>query len=290
MDAARLAYALRATRSGRQWKCKCVAHEDSSPSMIIFDGKVSVQVRCLAGCDQRDIISELKRRGLWSAADNTRQHSPAVNAQKVSHETVMRDRARALFDGALLCAGTPAEHYLAGREIWSVAKEIEDIRFSMRCPREQYLQPALIVAMRHMVTGAIEAVQRIFISQDVHGRVIKDGKPMMLGPVRDCAMMLAPIGKRGELHVAEGLESALSVRAMDYSPVWALGSCGAIERMPVLDDVDSLLIWADHDAPGIRAAAECLNRWECAGRDAKVRLPNIEGQDAADVWRARCAR
>jgi hypothetical protein len=108
--------------------------------------------------------------------------------------------------------------------------------------------------------------------------------------VRDAAMMLAPIGKRGELHIAEGLESALSVMAMDDGPVWALGSCGAIERFVVLDDVDRLVIWADHDEAGQKAADICVERWAEAGRATLIRTPNHVGWDAADVWRCRNAR
>ena len=57
------------TRSGRQWKCRCVAHEDRSPSMIIFDGRESVQVRCMAGCEPEDIIAVLRSRGIWDGMD-----------------------------------------------------------------------------------------------------------------------------------------------------------------------------------------------------------------------------
>jgi hypothetical protein len=65
MNADQLAHALGAKRSGRQWVCKCVAHEDKAPSLIIFDGRERVQVRCLAGCAQDDIIDALAARGLW---------------------------------------------------------------------------------------------------------------------------------------------------------------------------------------------------------------------------------
>jgi hypothetical protein len=284
MDAAALAHALRATRSGRQWKCRCVAHEDASPSMIIFDGREQVQVRCLAGCDQRDLVAELKRRGLWQTRpDNTpcaRQH-----VEVVSHETRTRDLARRLFDNSLLCVGTIAQRYLEAREIWSVAREIEDIRFHPRCPREKSEQPAIVVAMRDVRSRSIQAVQRIYLTRDC----TKDGA-MMLGPVGGAAMMLDPLGKSRELHIAEGLESALSVMAMDHWPTWAMGSCGAIERLAPIDGIDQLVIWADNDPPGIRAADICGERWAVADRHVRIKQAKASGQDAADVWRIRCAR
>lgn len=285
MDAAALAHRLGAVRSGRQWKCKCVAHEDGSPSMIIFDGITAPQVRCLAGCEPSDIIAALRQRGLWerdplTSSDGDKRQQP----EKVSHETVMRERARRVFFDAVLTVGTPAQRYLEAREIWTVARGIEDIRFHPACPREKLVQPALVIAMRSIVTHTIQAVQRIFLTREAR----KDGA-MMLGPQANVAMQLAPICRI--LHVCEGLETALSVMAMDYGPVWALGSCGAIERFQVIDGVDELVIWADNDAPGIKAANVCSQRWwDSARRLVRIRTPKIEGQDFADVWRARCAR
>lgn len=290
MNAAELAHALGAVRSGRQWKCKCVAHEDREPSMIIFDGKQQVQVRCLAGCDQRDLIGALRSRGLWErdrlsdVESNSRQQQ--ANA---SHETQMMMRARRAFDDATLTIGTPAQRYLEGREIWSVAWPIEDIRFHPRCPRERGVQPALVIAMRGIHDRTIQAVQRIYLT--LGGQ--KDGA-MMLGPVRGCAMMLQPVRRDAlgtrSLHITEGLESALSVMAMDHGPVWAMGSCGAIERLDPIDGVGRLVIWADHDEPGLKAAHSCLERWQAAGVPVVVRVPEREGWDPADVWRDRCAR
>lgn len=291
MDAAALAHALGATRSGRQWKCKCIAHEDRSPSMIIFDGHQSVQVRCLAGCEPIDIIAELRRRGLWERDGGTMQERAEQRRPPiVSHETAMRDRARALFDASMLTIGTPAESYLEDRDIWSVAKEIEDIRFHPGCPRGDERRPAIVVAMRYCSwLRPIYAVQRIYLKRVSPGYWVKDGKPMMLGPVRDSAMMLdRPVG---ELHIAEGLETALSVMAMGHDPVWAMGSCGAIERLKVLDGIDHLVIWADNDAPGLAAANACARRWADAGcQDVRLRIPNREGFDFNDVWMARNAR
>lgn len=291
MDAAALAHALGAKQSGRQWKCRCVAHQDREPSMIIFDGRESVQVRCLAGCGQGELIAELRRRGLWERQLHLNCNSIAIQNPRpgtVSHESNL-DRARALFDASTLAIGTPAQAYLEDREIWSVARTIEDIRFHPACPRGQELRPAIVVAMRSASwLRSIQAVQRIYLARLAPGRWIKDGKPMMLGPAGGSAMQLGPLGS--VLHIAEGLESALSVGAMDHSPVWALGSCGAIERFAVKDGVDRLVIWADHDGPGLKAAETCALRWVDAGKMVDVFRSRVPGEDAADIWRQRCGR
>lgn len=294
MHAAELAHALGAVRSGRQWKCKCVAHEDAAPSMIIFDGREQVQVRCLAGCDQRDLIGALKARGLWDGdrlvASSDRREPLAAKVSHETHALVMRDRAKQIFDQAVLTIGTSAQAYLESRELWSVARDYEDIRFHPNCPRGPGRQPALVIAMRSLASRNFEditGVQRIYLTKDAR----KDGA-MMLGPIGGSAMMLWPDDSTnpGELHITEGLESALAVLAMDHGPVWAMGSCGAIERLPVIEQVDRLWIWGDHDAPGIRAADRCAARWAIAGRGVTLRIPNQDGYDPCDVWRARNAR
>jgi hypothetical protein len=296
MTAEELAKALGAVRSGRQWKCRCVAHDDRNPSMIIFDGTQSVQVRCMAGCDPRDIIDRLRARGLWDgvASAETRRE-PRVPRETDRHEQAMRVLARCVFDRAGPIKGTLAQAYFESRDLWSVAMEIDDIRFHARCPRETGEQPAVIVAMRSVHSHAVTAVQRIFLDRQAR----KAGKGMMLGTCSGAAMKLQPkIGRT--LHAAEGLETALAVIAQDHGPAWALGSTSLIQSFPVLDDVDRLVIWADHDPlqriggklcrPGHKAAGICADRWMRAGKDVTIRTPTTEGWDEADVWSARCAR
>ena len=98
MNAEQLAQALGAVRSGRQWKCRCVAHEDRSPSMIIFDGRESVQVRCMAGCEPEDIIAVLRSRGLWTG--DRAGYSGEIWTEKAFHVKHLATSARAADAGA----------------------------------------------------------------------------------------------------------------------------------------------------------------------------------------------
>lgn len=301
MNAEQLAQALGAARSGRQWKCRCVAHEDRSPSMIIFDGRDSVQVRCMAGCEPADIIYVLRSRGLWTGASRI---EPDGAEKPVSRETLSEDRreqqmrvlARCTFDDAVPLKGTLAERYFDSRDLWSVAREIEDIRFHQRCPREKSEQPAVVIAMRSVASNTITAVQRIFLTRQ--GR--KDGKPMMLGAASGAAMKLQPLDGRRKLNIAEGLETSLGVIALDRKPVWALGATSLMQTFPVINEIDKLIIWADHDPlkliggkmqrPGEKAANICRTRWRAAGKQVLAHEPIAEGDDAADEWSKRCGR
>jgi hypothetical protein len=298
MNAEQLAQALGAKKSGRQWKCKCVVHEDRSPSMIIFDGRNAVQVRCLAGCEPADIIAVLRSRGLWEGSEHHQNHSLTPS---LSHERQNRERelqrlrvlARCLFDDAQPIVGTVAQRYFDSRDLWSVARMIDDIRFHPRCPFGSERGMAVVVAMRHIHTNAITAIQRIRL--DRQGRKISKG--MMIGGAAGAAMKLQHL-QDGSLHICEGLETGLAVIAMDHGPVWALGSTSLIQSFLVLEDVNELHIWADHDPidpktgkhPGFRASDRCEQRWLEAGKQVSTWYPRIEGKDHADVWSARCAR
>jgi putative DNA primase/helicase len=291
MDAKDLAGALGAVRSGRQWKCLCVAHEDRNPSMIIFDGRESVQVRCMAGCDPRDIIAVLQSRGLWHGGERQEitQAKRPENLFTKHREHRMRLLARGLFDEAKPLHGSLAQTYFESRELYSVARMIEDIRFHPSCPRysgEQFLvQPAIVVAMRSITTNAVVAVQRIFLTKQAR----KDGKGMMLGGVSGAAMKLQHL-QNHSLHICEGLETGLACIAMDKGPIWAVGSTANMQSFPTIASVDHLTIWADHDDAGMKAAKACEDRWLKAGKLVSPFTTAVRDRDMADVWRARCGR
>jgi putative DNA primase/helicase len=292
MRAEELALKLKAVRSGRQWKCCCVAHEDSSPSMIIFDGREHVQVRCLAGCEPEDIIAVLRSRGLWdeatsmeSTTDQERRSSRKQDeAKKKEHR--MRVLARGIFDEAKPIPGSLAQIYFESRDdLYSVARMIDDIRYHHSCPRGNLVQPAVVIAMRSVTTNAVVAIQRIFLTRQ--GR--KDGKGMMLGSAGGAAMKLQHL-QDGTLHICEGLETGLSLLAMDYGPVWAVGSTANMQSFPALASVNKLTIWADHDDAGLKAAETCKQRWKATRKEVKVLKPMVSRRDANDVWSYRNAR
>ncbi|MFT3816040.1 MAG: toprim domain-containing protein [Rubrivivax sp.] len=84
------------------------------------------------------------------------------------------------------------------------------------------------------------------------------------------------------LAVAEGIETALSL-AHAFRPVWACIDAGNLAALPVLAGVESLLIAADHDDAGIKAAEACAARWAAAGREASIALPERAKADINDL-------
>ena len=165
----------------------------------------------MAGCEPVEIIAALKTRGLWDGkqppSSDEHAHPRSTAGQ---NDTRMRTLARRIFDEAGAPGGTLAEEYFDYRHIRDPALRCRDIRFHPSCPCEHGRRPAVVVAMRSFASNAVVAIQRIFLTSDAR----KACRGMMLGPVGGAAVKLQKV-TGGELHVAEGLETALSVMAMD---------------------------------------------------------------------------
>lgn len=84
------------------------------------------------------------------------------------------------------------------------------------------------------------------------------------------------------LAIAEGIENALAA-AHVYTPVWASVDAGNLAVLPVLAGIESIVIVADYDAAGVRAADRCGIRWEDSGCEVAIIVPDIAGTDLADA-------
>ena len=136
----------------------------------------------------------------------------------------------------------------------------------------------MVAAMRDAQTGELRAVHRTALTLD--GQKVDR---RMLGPAAGTAIMLTP--KAETLAVGEGIESALSAKQMGYGPgVWAMGSAGAMGRLPVLDGVQRLVLLEERDTASANAVSDCGTRWTRAGRAVSVVLPNT-GKDLNDSLR-----
>lgn len=294
MDAEQIAKALGGKRSGNQWKCRCPAHPDKDPSMIVFDGRERVQVRCYAGCDPLDIIAALRAMGLWEGSGNGHDAQEAQRRVETPRTDPSRHGKLALeiWEQSVDPRGTPAEDYLRGRGLaLPSSAAVTALRYLEQCPKGSDTAPALVALMRNVESFKPQAIQRLFLKPE-NWDWVKDGSGMMLGPVGNAAMM---ISSRAEtfsgqlawcprLYVCEGLETGLALHQAGHRPVWALGSAGAIARFPVLFGVGHCVICADNDntSTGISAAIDCAERWNASSK-ATIVMPGVSNSDFADM-------
>ena len=213
--------------------------------------------------------------------------APAPNAGGGDDEARRIKMALAIWDDAVSPRHTLVETYLRGRALKlpdSLANKV--IRFHRRCPwRDEAGRslrvPAMVVAMRSIETDEVTAVQRT--------RLSPEGKRIarrMLGVASGAAVKLdAEERVTDRLIIGEGVETAMTAGQIGLKPTWALGSAGAIENFPVLDDIARLMILVENDEASEHAADACAARWYEAGRDVLINRPT-RGNDLNDGLQA----
>jgi putative DNA primase/helicase len=125
----------------------------------------------------------------------------------------------------------------------------------------------IVGVMTDAITGKpTGGVSRTYVHQ---GRKVT--KARGLGPAGIVRLSLDEDTLSG-LHLAEGLETALTAMSIGIRPTWATGSAAILAKLPVLGGIESISIIADHDANGAgeRAARELQARWEIAGREVRI--------------------
>ncbi|TCL09544.1 Toprim domain-containing protein [Shimia isoporae] len=283
-----LTQALGGEWRGNVGRAPCPAHDGTDNNLVISHGNNGIVMYCHShGCDFRDITNELRNRGLWSGKpdDNWTPPSPAQRAEnrrrQAQHEAQRVAKAKEQWAGSQRLDGTLGDRYLnrtRGRD----GRGILDLRFH---PRIFYSQaewaPAMIAAVRNVVTGQFQGVHRTFLNDDgtkhANARTVK-------GIAHHGAIMLDPFDAvTTGLSICEGIEDGLAIRK-HQTPVWAMLNKNNIAELPVLNGIEHLTIFADRDADegGLNAAKMCRRRWQDASVEVSVLLP-IGGKDADEV-------
>jgi putative DNA primase/helicase len=115
---------------------------------------------------------------------------------------------------------------------------------------------------------------------------LKIGKAKTLGAPAGIIRLTSDDEVLEGLHLAEGLETALSAMSIGLRPMWATGSTSLMAKFPVVSGIEALTIVADHDRNGAgeRAAREAETRWRGAGKEVRLLQATALG-DLNDVLR-----
>lgn len=228
------------------------------------------------GGDALGLIAHVRQCPMRDALDWARRWSGGAVAPRAARPEPARPApdtaalARALWQEAAPARGTPAEAYLSGRGL--ALPGDAPLRFHGACPRGRERLPAMLALMSDAGSAAPCGVHRTFLAPDGNGKAPGQAK-MMAG--RAGVIRLVPDAEVTQgLGIAEGIETALAVmQRMDWRPVWAATSAGAIARLPVLPGIGALTIFADRDGAGMAAATACEAHWQAAGAEVRVLAP-----------------
>jgi len=179
-----------------------------------------------------------------------------------------------------------ALRYFAIRGLARADLSLPDIRFhpdlEYRGQRRRVIgsYPALLAAVRSPSGDAV-TIHRTWLDKDGNGKAPVDAPRKQFLAVNGQTVTGAAIrlysGTGPVLHVAEGLETALSVRALTgpLGHVWSTLNKGLMERLEVPEGIQKVCIWADRDirCGGEASARILMERLQQQGKQAMVVLP-----------------
>jgi hypothetical protein len=246
------------------------------------------------GCKFPDALTYARDFCGVSATVTAERHHSEPDDAAVKAALKAKQMISDIWNSAIDAGGTLVETYLASRGLAlpdGVTHNV--IRFHPALYHEGKRAPGMVLLFRDIVTDKPTAIHRTFLARD--GTKL-DRK--MLGPVAGCAIKLSAhedVSLR--LHIGEGIETGLAGMMLGFAPMWVLGSAGAIASFPVLSGVECLTILTDNDkanavtgkTPGQNAAKECSKRWTDAGCEVRRIVPNMVGDDIADIVQRRTA-
>ncbi|HWW64954.1 MAG TPA: CHC2 zinc finger domain-containing protein [Sphingomonadaceae bacterium] len=279
-------------RAGREYKACCPFHPDRSPSFTIFaDGERFHCFGCGASGDVLDFVQRAyavrlpEAARMLGAGDMPRRPMPSSPEASDGADTrAKRARALAIWHRAKSAAGTLAEAYLRFRGI--LPPYPPDLRFlRLRCGNLGAL-PCLVAAVRD-VAGTVIGIQRIWLAGDGQGKAAITTPKRSLGQVKGGAIRLGKLDGTGWLTVCEGPEDGLSLRNMLGGPVWVAAGATFLPAMQFPPEVRTIVIGADNDPAGCRAAEDAAQAYAGRGLSVRIIRPLSGCKDFNDELRGR---
>jgi putative DNA primase/helicase len=304
MNAADIARALGGHRSGdgHLVRCPVPGHGqgkgDRRPSLLIRDGERRLLAHCFAGCDPRDIIAALRRRGLLDEDPRRSERRVALSVSGPTlppAPTVPSLAVQRVWRTADPITGSIAERYLTVHR--SLCGPFPpSLRFAPEVfhPRLRRRLPALLAAVQDGDRRVV-AVQATWLSTD-GCKALPDMPRWTFGTIGNGAVRLGAASER--LGLAEGVEDALAVSQLSQlsqgAPpelsCWACLGAARMHRVRIPDTVSEIHIFADDDGPGLNAANRTARAHQAAGRRVAVRLPPPGVKDRGELVRPTSKR
>jgi putative DNA primase/helicase len=160
------------------------------------------------------------------------------------------------------------------------------LRFAANAPHKPSGRcfPTMIAAVTVWPERQPCAVHRTFLDESGMGKASVEPKRMTLGPCHGGAVRLAEATER--LMVGEGIETCLSAMQATGLPAWVALSTGGLQTIKLPPDVREVIILADGDDPGEKAAQAAARRFLADQRRVRIARPP-KGSDFNDLLNVR---
>jgi predicted P-loop ATPase len=183
---------------------------------------------------------------------------------------------------AVPIGGTRAERYLAARGL--NASKGADLLFHDDLTHWEAKRgfPGMVAIVRN-ASGAQIGLHRTYLDPQKSAKANVSPPRKTLGAVGGGAVRLAK-PRDGLIGLAEGIETALAVTtACPDLPAWSTLSSIGMESIVLPPDIAHVVLLADNDHAGRRAADVAAAKLEMAGRRVFLALPPREGDDFNDL-------
>jgi putative DNA primase/helicase len=258
-DGAAIAAALDGRHNGKGWSFRCPCHDDRVASASIRnDGLIT----CFAGCPRAEVLAALDALGFTDNDGPT-----TITRAEDYEERIRKAQAGWAFAVEKLSRNVDAEFvewYLRSRGITLPVPAV-----LRRVPL------GWIIACVQQRDGVVTAIQL----KSLGGRRITRG---WLG---GGAVQLAPPCD-GELGLAEGVETALSVTQLHGVPCWATLGANRLDAIDVPSGIRRLHLFPDNDDTGRAAAERAKRRYTNQLLPVRTWWPP-DGQDWNDVLKGK---
>lgn len=258
-------------RAGREWIGCCPFHADRTPSFSVSDEKGLFHCfGCGAGGDVFDFVMRRDQLSFseavrWIDGGSSAPRVPPVSfhpvKQNQTEETALR-----IWNQAVPIRNTVAEKYLASRCLpvvnLSGLSALRFARLPYRGSRERH--PVLVAAVTDL-EGRVCGIQRTYLSDD-GSKLDVPAPKLSLGRLRGGAIR---IGEGSDvIAVCEGLEDGLSIWLTNPElSVWIAAGAGMMASMRLPEGCRQIIVAADRDEAGMRAAAAAKHAYSrCVSR------------------------
>ncbi|WP_114910675.1 DUF7146 domain-containing protein [Acidibrevibacterium fodinaquatile] len=269
---------LRRSRPG-EWRGQCPSCHYAGAAVL--SERAGLPLLWCASCQNSAALAAALR----SAAGGT---LPAPRAERLPRldrgdPAARLARAKAIWDGGeRIEAGSPAAKYLELRRISHVIRS-PALRWRADTPHPSGGRRIALVARIDAPDGKFAAIQRVFLKQ--HGtKADVEPQKASLGTIAGGAVRLQSCSDA--VVIGEGIESAAAAGAILGLPAWAAVSAGNMAKSLILPpEIRSVVIAADNDPVGLRAAEAAWRRWRAEGRSVRIVKPNQKDGDFNDLQR-----
>ena len=172
--------------------------------------------------------------------------------------------------------------YLEGRGLYEIPQDLMFHRALYESETKKTF-PAMIALIRD-VNGVVVCVHRTFLQAGAQASINAPKKLMTpIGTVNGAAVRL--FSANHHIGIGEGIETCIAAHQLFNVPVWAAISAGGVRTFEPPEGVTEVTVYGDNDRKftGQSAAYDLANRLSVIGIKAHVRIPDVPGQDWADV-------